>query len=271
MHVKPEVCKGLLPLMEKYTDMIVILKSVRLSDKKFVRLKSFLSEYCDDESFEVCSSPKVIVQQLKNKLKIYIFDISTLTACCKHFGSKAKQSIEQYEKCVNRFLSNTLVKELTECFWAKVLRLHDVRPQDVERIILKLDVNVSKDSLKNLKKLMYHLFGVTSKAAILHKVRPGCVRVTWCVPTSLVPTLREKAEQLSPEYLASKGVLELVIGLRIAPNEGLYDTTNIVTSILVCLLSHAAALSASAVAQMDPASDVAGKYYAGMYALCLDT
>ena len=224
VHVKRRVCKGLLPLMQKYTDMIVILKRVKLSDKKFANLKSFLSEYCDDESFEECSSPKVVVEQLKEKLKIYIFDISTLTACCKYFGgwmSEARRSIEQYKKSVNRFLSNTPVKELTECFWAKVSRPQDVIPQDVELITLKLDVNVSKDSLKNLKKLMFHLFGVTSKAAILHKVRKGCVCVTWVVSTSLVPILKEKAEQLSPEYLASKGVLELVIGLRIVPNEGL--------------------------------------------------
>ena len=45
--------------------------------------------------------------------------------------------------------------------------------------------------------------------------------VTWIVPASLVSTLKAKAQQLSSEYLASRGVLELVIGLRIAPNEGL--------------------------------------------------
>ena len=40
--------------------------------------------------------------------------------------------------------------------------------------------------------------------------------VTWIVPASLVSTLKAKAQQLSSEYLASRGVLELVIGLRIA-------------------------------------------------------
>ena len=224
--------------MQKYTDMLVIL-SVKLSNKNFTDLKSFLSEYCDDESFEDCSSAKVVVEQLKDKLKIYILDITTLTACCKHFGCKARESIKQYAKCVSRFLSNTLVKELKECFGVKILR-----PQDVELITLKLDDTVSNGSLKNLKKIIYHLFGVTSKALILHKVHPGCVCVTWAVSTSLVPTLREKAVHLSPEYLANCGVLELVIGLRIAPNEGLLLCTGPCMSA-GCSLSLSLSLSLS--------------------------
>ena len=93
----------------------------------------------------------------------------------------------------------------------------------LETIVVKLDKSTT---LKALEKLMYHFFGIHYKACIHCGTGTGCVRVTWVVPMSLVPILREKAEQLSPEYLASKGVLELVIGLRIAPHEGLHSISS---------------------------------------------
>ena len=213
VFVKPAVSEGVRSLLKEYSKMIMVLKKVELSDEKFVNLRSFLAEYCDEDSFENCPTLKLVVQELKNKSKICIFNIHTLIECCEFLSSQAVTSVQKYEELLDTFLTSTFVEDF-EC------SLHNIR-RDVEKITLKLDDNTSKDTLRNLKNLVAHFFGDTSNALILHKIHRGCVCVTWLVPMSLVPTLKAKAEQLSPEYLASKGVLELVIGLRIAPNEGL--------------------------------------------------
>ena len=216
--VKPDIPKELLALMEEYSDMLVVLQTARLSKERLSRLKLFLASYCDEKSFKKCPSPEEIVEQLKLKLKIHIFNIDTLTACCKHFrNSKVSQSIQQYKENLNTFLSTTSVEELQSSLLTDEITCLD----DTEPLTLKLNETASDDTLMNLKKLVYHFFGHSSKALIIRNIHSGCVCVTWIVPASLVSTLRAKAEQLSSEYLASRGVLELVIGLRIVPNEGL--------------------------------------------------
>ena len=115
------------------------------------------------------------------------------------------------------FLSSTSVKELKDA-----LKVHINDPSHAfESITLKLDENRNNDTLKNLEKLVYDIIGVRGRALILIRTGLGCVCVTWLVPTSLVSTIRAIAEQHSEEYLANLGVLELVIGVRIVPNEGL--------------------------------------------------
>ena len=218
--VKPNIPKKLPALMKEYADMLVDLQTARLSKERLSRLKLFLSGYCDESSFENCHSPKQIVKQLKVKLKIDTFNIDTLCACCEYFKSQiVNRSVQQYKKHLNKFLSTTSVKEFQYSLQTDEITCLD----DTEPLTLKLKESaiISNDTFKNLKKLVYHFFGDSSKAFIILKIRYGCVCVTWVVPASLVSTLRAKAQQLSSEYLASRGVLELVIGLRIAPNEGL--------------------------------------------------
>ena len=222
--VKPEVPKELLALMEEYADMLLVLRTARLPKKRLSHLKFFLSDYCDESSFENCPSPEEIVKQLKVKLKIDIFNIDTLNACCKYFKSQiVNRSVQQYKKHLNKFLSTTSVKEFQYSLQTDEITCLD----GTEPLTLKLKDSaiISNDTFMNLKKLVYHFFGHSSKALIFHKIHYGCVCVTWIVPASLVSTLRAKAQQLSSEYLASRGVLELVIGLRIAPNEGLCSIT----------------------------------------------
>ena len=215
--VKPEIPKELLEIMEKYSDMLVELQMTILSEPDLERLRLFLSGYCDEISLESCSSPKELVTQLKAKSRIYIFNIDTLTACCKYFkNDEVSRSVQQYKECLNAFLSTTSVKEFQSSLQTEVTS-HD----DTEVITLKLNETASNDTLMNLKKLVYHFFGNISKALILYEIRKGCVCVSWIVPASLASIFRTKTRQLSSEYLASKGVLELVIGVRIAPNEGL--------------------------------------------------
>ena len=214
--VKPEIPKELLELMEKYSDMLVELQMAILSEPDLKRLRLFLSSYCDESSLKSCSSSEELVTQLEAKSRIYIFNIDTLTACCKHFrNDEVSRSVHQYKERLKTFLSTTSVKEFQSSLQTEVTG-HD----DTEEITLKLDETASKDTILSLKKLVYHFFGNISKALILHRIRDGCVCVSWIVPASLASTFRTKAQQLSPEYLASKGVLELVIGVRIAPNEG---------------------------------------------------
>ena len=204
--------------MKEYAGMLVVLEETELCTKEMRQLKSFLSGYCNETAFENCSSPKKVVDMLKVKLKIYIFNIDTLTACCEYFRSQhVSQSVQQYKEHLHTFLSTKSVKDLQSSLQTKVISF-----DNVDVITLKLNETVSNDTLENLNKLVHHFFGNSSEALILHKIRPGCICVTWIVPSLLVPTLKAKATKLSIEYLASNGVLELVIAdLRIAPNEGL--------------------------------------------------
>ena len=196
--------------------MLFVLRTTTLPDDKFLRLKMFLSDFCDEESIQQCSTLSAVVDKLKQHLKIYIFNIDTLNVCRKHFcSSDVTRSLQQYKQQLNDFLSNTSVKEFKGALETQIIDSHNLEP-----VILKLGESRSNDTLSALKRLVYHYFGNVLKTLILFEIRAGCVCITWCVPSSLVPTLREKAEQLSIEDLASKGVLELVIGLRIVPNEG---------------------------------------------------
>ena len=218
VDVEPKISKELPVLNTKYSDMLVALRNVGLPKKRLSRLKFFLSDFCDEQSFIDCSSSVEVVEQLKAKLKIHIFNIDTLTACSKYFENKGvSRSIQQYKENLNDFLSTTSVKEFQSTLQTDAETCLD----GTEPLTLKLRETVNNDTLIALKKLVYHFFGDTSKTLIIRNIHFGCVCVTWVVPVSLVSTLRAKAQQLSPEYLASRGVLELVIGLRIVPNEGL--------------------------------------------------
>ena len=217
MYVKPDVPESLISLMESYANMLLVLRTTVLPDDKFFNLKCFLSDFCNVSAIRQCSTLHDVIDLLKEHLKIYLFNIDALNVSCKHFNSSdVISSVQQYRRKVSQFLSNTSIIELKG-----ILRTKIVDSTEVETVTIKLDESRTEDTLEALRKLICHLFGNHHKALIHFRTDEGCVRVTWLVTTTLVPILREKAEQLSPEYLASKGVLELVIGLRIAPNEGL--------------------------------------------------
>ena len=235
----------------------MVLIGTKLSRKKLNILKTYLSDFCDDVSFRSCLSLKCVVELLKLESKMSIFNIEPLVAtCCKScsqplFKTKACRAVQEYGTQLVEFMSGISLKNF-RCSLREQIK--DVK--GIAEVTLKLNDTVGCYTAADIiKKLPYQLFRVTSKALVLCEVRPGCVCVTWCVPTSLVPTLREKAEQLSPQYLASKGVLELVIGLRIAPNEGLCVMIYSYYSDLSLYI--AAALNghtASSLAQVDAAS-----------------
>ena len=205
--------------------MLMVLQRTEISEKSLHDLRVFLSGLCTDVSFKSCSSLECVVELLELKSKIFLFNIEPLVACCRcrrknlyqpFFEGDVCRAVLGYKVRIKRFQSGITLKNF-RCSLREAIK--DIN--GMAEVTLKLNETVSSDTADILEKLPFQLFGVVSKALLLCEVRTGCVCVTWCVPTSLVPTLREKAEQLSPEYLASKGVLELVIGLRIAPYEGL--------------------------------------------------
>ena len=216
--VNPELPKTLLSLMGDYASMLMVLQDTDLCEEKFHKLKLFLSGICDDVNLQACSSFNGVVQLLKENSRIYIFNIDILQFCYTRqellIEGNARLVVEQYHQQLENFLSSTSVLELEDC-------VHSIRhPENLERIVLKLNRTTAKDTLRYLKKLVYLFFGDTSKTLILHKIRRGCVCVTWFVPTSLVPTLKEKAE-MSLEYLASEHVhIEFENGLQIGYNKG---------------------------------------------------
>ena len=162
--VKPNIPKKLPALMKEYADMLVVLQTAQLSKERLYRLNLFLSDYCDESSFENCTSPEEIVEQLKVKLKIDIFNIDTLCACCEYFKSQiVNRSVQQYKKHLNNFLSTTSVKEFQSSLQTDEISCLD----DTEPLTLKLKETANNDTLKNLKKLVYHFFGHSSKALII--------------------------------------------------------------------------------------------------------
>ena len=222
--VNPDVPEGLLSLMEEYANMLTVLRKTKLSKKKFLELTFFLKSYFSSDiasshSICECSTLNDVIDFLQNELKIWLFNIDTLKAIKKTINnSKVTSSIEQYRQHLKEFCSSTSVKEFKD---ALEVQISD-SSHAFESIILKLDEVRANDTLHNLKKLVYDIFGVHSKALILIRTGIGCVRVTWLVPTSLVSTMSAIAEQQSEEYLANFGVLKLVIGsLQVVPNEGL--------------------------------------------------
>ena len=214
--VKPDVPESLLSLMRSYADMLLVLRTTELPEDKFRCLKYFLSDFCDEKSIRHCSTVCDIVDLLKEHLKIYMFNIDTLNVSCEHFcSSDVTGCVQQYRQQLDDFLSDTSVNEFKGTLETQITDC-----SKVESVTLKLDKARAENTLKALKNLVCHFLGNAEKTLIHCKTSSGCVCVTWIVPKLLVPILRDKAEQLSPEYLASKGVLELVIGLRIVPNEG---------------------------------------------------
>ena len=213
VFVKPDVPNALLFLMEQYADMLVVLSIAELPAKSFLKLKIFLSGYCNETLFRQCSNLCAVVDILVEKLKIYLFNIDTLNASCKYFDDTIKHSVQEYKQHLNDFLSNTTVKEFMGTLQTKV-----VDRTGLESITLKLDESRVDDTLKALNMFLYRFFGNCSRALNHCETSSGCVCITWLAPLPLVPTLRAMAEQCSQEYFASQGVLELVIGLRIEGN-----------------------------------------------------
>ena len=220
MLIRPSISEDkLISLLEGYTNMLAVLRTSSLPDNNFLVLKYFLTDFCDEESIQQCSTVSDVIKLLKKQLKIYPFNIDALNVSCKYFcSSEVTDSLQQYKQQLDEFLSSTSVKDLKDS-----LKTQLVDSSQVEFVTLKLDEIWIDHPLKTLNRLTYHLVGNCSKALALYHTCLGCVCVTWVIPTSMVPNLRVivQAKQLSPEYLMSKGVLEFVIGLRIAPNEGL--------------------------------------------------
>ena len=216
--VSPDAPKTLLFLMKEYAEMLVVLKMTKIPEEKFIELTLFLSSYCQ-ASICHCSTLNKVIELLQENMKIWIFNIDTLIAIKKKFNSnKATSSIERYRKYLKKFCTSTSVNEFQDTLEIQI----NNTSHDFDLIVLKLDkARRTKDTLQNFKKLAYHIFGVSSKALIHIRTEIGCVCVTWLVPTSLVSTMRAIAEQRSEKYLTNLGVLELVIGLRVVPNEGL--------------------------------------------------
>lgn len=216
--VKCNCPEDLPSLLKKYAKMLLALRKTTLRKDELQDITLYLSDYCDATSIRDCSNLNEVVDFLINESRIHMFNIETLNDNRECFKSKkVEKCIQQYNCHLDKFLSSTSIIEFTDAFETQV---DDY--SDLESITLKLNKPRSNDTLKALKKLVYHLFGISSKAMVYCVTRPGCICVTWVVPVSLVPILRAKARKHSHAYLASLGVLELVIGLRIAPNEGMF-------------------------------------------------
>ena len=210
---------SLLSLVDEYATLLLVLRSTKLSRGVLKKVTYFLSDFCEESSICECSSLSAVIDMLQEKLKIFIFNVDALSACSKHFdNSRVTQLIQQYKQRINIFLKKTQIKQL----WKRSFCSQMADCDYFETISVKLgERKAGEDTLKALKSLTYIFFGVCSKAMILSQIN-GCEYITWLVPTSLVPTLRTAARNLSTNELAGHGVHEIVIGIRIPPVEGRY-------------------------------------------------
>ena len=206
LAVSADIPRQLLNLMQRYADMLLLLRMSSLPSEKMKLLRLYLRDLCDDQLFLDCSSTFEIVDQLKRYISIFNIDI-LLMIIGKFI--EFKEAVQEFEKFRLEFLSNTAVDELRDAF-NKQAPLET----NVESITLKLKEMGSDFTLKALRNLAHHLFGI-EKAMVLIAVRAGCIAVTWTIPVSLVPVLKRNVEQHSLTYLQRLGVLEIVIGHRI--------------------------------------------------------
>ena len=219
----------LISLMKDYISMVSTLRKAELLDDMLMNVKIFLDNYCRDRSILDCSSFSAVVDLLIDKLYIYVFNIDTLTACSKYFeANELTLFVQQYDQRLHIFLSSTSVTDFKDSLQSQVKRRGNL-----ERITMKLDKAKSNATLTTLKELTLHCFGDSSKLLSLVKICAGCVCVTWLAPTLLVPTLRMEVERLSHEDLADRGVREIVIGLRVAPSEGLCAVIAIMIVLII--------------------------------------
>ena len=211
VYIEPDVPSALKSLLEEYADMLMVLRLTKPRKTTLTKLVTFLSDFSNESSIQECSSLSDAINILTEKVMIYLFNIDILSASCKHFDRPAmKASVRKYKRHLDKFFSNTYVKEFMDCLQTKIID-HSI----VEPITLKLDESRIDCTLKALKTLIYHFFGNCSKALAHCDTSSGCISITMLVPASLVPTFKWMAEQLSLEYFASQGGLELVVGLRI--------------------------------------------------------
>ena len=228
LAVSADIPKQLINLMQRYADMLLLLRMSSLPPEKMKVLRFYLYDLCEDQLFLDCSSPEAIVEQLKRYISMFSIDI-LLIIIIKFI--EFQEAVQEYDKFRQEFLSNTAVHELKDAF-NKQAPLES----SVESITLKLKEMGTDFTLKALRKLAYHLFGISYKAMILFDVRAGCIAVTWVVPVSLVPMLKKNIEQChSLTDLQRLGVLELVIGHWIVTPEykGVVNVTILVHTVPV--------------------------------------
>ena len=195
-------------LNEKYAYMLMVLQRSELSEKELSNLRFFLSTFCNDMSLKRCDSLECLVELLQLTSKISLFNIEPLAACCKCqlLVAEVRRVILNYKMHYKRFWLGASLRNFRCSLKERIDEF-----EGMAEVSLKLNnIAASNTAAEIIEKLPYELFGVSSKAMVLCKVQKGCVCITWVIPMSLIPTLKEKA-QLSPEYLASKGVLKLVI------------------------------------------------------------
>ena len=173
-------------------------------------LTHYLLDLCDENHFfQDRPTTDRFIWQLKRRISIFNIDI--LMILLKKFKSSAvKKTVQKYKQQLDAFLSSTSITQLKDVFQSQ-----RPLPTDFDSLTMKLDESKAEATLAALKKLAYHLFGISSKTLILFKVGAGCITIKWLAPMVVVPILRKKAEHLSPATISRLGVLELVIGLNV--------------------------------------------------------
>ena len=208
IKVNRDVLNQLVVLESDFSEMRGEMKETFRSQQQLCRLRDFLEDFLDDEEFCHCDSIERVFRLLKKDACVDVFNIHVLYCVAKSCKSDyVHDLLDQYQKKLDEFLRSTSLKEFEEVVRS---RQHTTTTPSGQ-ITLTLAGRWPDRTLKDLKGLVYDIFGVNAKMLVLISMRPGSIVVQWSASLSVLPRLKAKAEEAT-ELLIASDVEELSIG-----------------------------------------------------------
>ena len=120
---------------------------------------------------------------------------------------KLQSELDQYAKELQEFERSTELQDMKTAIKQVPLPYSNIS-EDTSKITIKLTGTWRKNSVKNLRKLMVHLFGKDSKRFKLIDIDEGSVTVIFLVPSSSAQSLIDKA---NVQFMSHLGIFQLII------------------------------------------------------------
>ena len=132
-------------------------------------------------------------------------------------ADKLQSELDQYAKELQEFERSTELQDMKTAIKQVPLPYSNIS-EDTSKITIKLTGTWRKNSVKNLRKLMVHLFGKDSKRFKLIDIDEGSVTVIFLVPSSSAQSLIDKA-QTNAQFMSHLGIFQLIISSQTIVNE----------------------------------------------------
>ena len=188
--------------------MLLSVRKWFQSNQTLRNLKEYLEIYFDCEEFSHCDSMEEMFRLLKEEGRYDVFNTTFLDCMAERFKSKhIRLLLVQYQKKLEQFQEKTSLKEFEQAVRDSQQATHGLPI----KIRLILAGRWPERTLKDLKGLVYDIFGVSAKTFVDILMRPGSIIVQWSAPLSVLPELLAKAKQAT-KLLIESDVQELTIG-----------------------------------------------------------